>query len=87
VDPDSSNAGESFGRQSWIPRLSRVKSKTKFYFLVWDFQENRRMSRFNLGYPEQETGSPFFLWLVKRKANSYFFVGLGFSRRTEEGAY
>jgi len=32
------------------------------------------MSRFNLGYPEQETGSPFFLWLVKRKANSYLLV-------------
>lgn len=37
-----------------------MKSKTEFYFLVWDFQETRRMSRFKLGYAEQENGSSFF---------------------------
>jgi len=43
------------------------------------------MCRFNLGYPqEQETGSSF---LCGEEEGEWLFVGLGFSRRTEEGAY
>jgi hypothetical protein len=74
VDPDSSNAGESFGRRVLSTLDTEAISgeeQDKFLFLGLGFPG---MSRFNLGYPEQETGSSFFLWLVKRKANSYLLV-------------
>ena len=74
MDPDSSNAGESFGRRVLSTLDTEAISgeeQDKFLFLGLGFPG---MSRFNLGYPEQETGSSFFLWLVKRKVNSYLLV-------------